>query len=167
MVKVKAVKPPKVARAKVVKGAKIPLQPTQTLLRSPTTRSNSASIREGETILDGAQQKQFKMWIPEIKQIQGLIICRVGLNIQERTTCSQTLQESIFVSEYETIYKELCEHPLLGSRVKKIPFIYITVGTSKATEILSGDKMRKKYSTMKTYICNTLSPIYQRYDHSQ
>ena len=62
------------------------------------------------------------------------------------------MQESLFVKEFGTFYEIMGKDSILGSRVMKIPFIYLTVGTSKATETLNGEKLRKKYSSMKTYI---------------
>lgn len=167
MVKEKTVKQPKVTKVTKAKGALlVSSQPTHALSNSPVTRSNTATVRDGNPILDANEQKQFKMWMSEIKQIQGLVICRVGLNIQERSTCAQAIQENLFVTDFPIIYEDLCKHPMLGNRVKKIPLVYLTVGTSTAIEVISGEKMRKKYSTMKTYINNTLSPIYKRYDQS-
>ena len=160
MVKVKAVKPPKVAKAKA---AKISIPPPPPIHCSPVTRSNSASIRDSATVLGPSEQKSFRMWISEIKQIQGLIICKCGLYIQGKSALPQIMQESLFVKEFGTFYEIMGKDPLLGSRVLKIPFIYLTVGTSKATETLNGEKLRKKYSSMKTYINNVLSPIYKRY----
>ena len=84
MVKEKSVKPPKVTKVTKAKGAQLSSsQPTHSLSHSPVTRSNAATVREGNPILDANEQKQFKMWMSEIKQIQGLVISRVGLNIQE------------------------------------------------------------------------------------
>jgi hypothetical protein len=158
---VKAAKPSKKVKAKV---SKVSIQqPTHSLPHSPSTRSNTATVRDNPTILDANEQKTFKMWISEIKQIQGLIICKCGLYVQMKTTCSQGLQETLFVKEFPVFYEKMRKHPILGSRVSKIPLIFLTVGTSKATETLNGEKLRKKYSTMKSYINNTLTPIYKRY----
>ena len=158
---VKAAKPAKKVRAKV---SKVSIQqPTQSLPHSPSTRSNTATVRDNPTILDANEQKTFKMWISEIKQIQGLIICKCGLYVQMKATCSQGLQETIYVKEFPVFYETMRIHPILGSRVSKIPLIFLTVGTSKATETLNGEKLRKKYSTMKSYINNALTPIYKRY----
>ena len=158
---VKAAKPAKKVRAKV---SKVSIQqPTHSLPHSPSTRSNTATVRDNPTILDANEQKTFKMWISEIKQIQGLIICKCGLYVQMKANCSQGLQETIFVKEFPVFYETMRIHPILGSRVSKIPLIFLTVGTSKATETLNGEKLRKKYSTMKSYINNALTPIYKRY----
>ena len=83
MVKVKAVKPPKRAAAVKPKAVKPP--PTlisHPLLGSPSTRSNTATVRDGKPILNPSEQKSFKLWISEIKQIQGLVICQCGLLIK-------------------------------------------------------------------------------------
>ena len=160
MVKVKAVKPPKVAKAKA---GKVGIPPPPPIQCSPVTRSNSASTKESPTILSPSEQKSFKQWISEIKQIQGLIICKCGLYIQGKSATPQIMQQSLFVKEFGPFYEIMGKDSILGSRVMKIPFIYLTVGTSKATETLNGEKLRKKYSSMKTYINNVLSPIYKRY----
>lgn len=161
MVRVKAAKPAKSVKAKATKV--LAQQPTHPLPHSPSTRSNTATVRDNPTILDANEQKSFKLWISEIKQIQGLILCKCGLYIQAKSSCPQSLQESLFKKEFSTFYEMLSKDPILGNRVKKIPLIYLTVSTSKATEVINGDRLRKKYSTMKSYINNTLTPIYKRY----
>ena len=160
MVKVKASNPMKKASAK---SSKVSVrQETHPLPRSPTTRSNTASLRDGDTILTPLQQKTYKLNLAEIKQIQGLLICKCGLTIQAQSYCTQTTQDGLFVRNFPIFYDVCSRDPILGSRVSKIPFVYLTVGTSKATEVINGDKMRKKYSSMKTYINNVLTPIYKR-----
>lgn len=163
MGKVKAVKQPKQAKTVKPKSVKENLSQLQNNLPcSPPTRSNAART-SGNTILDLNEQKSFKMWISEIKQIQGYIICRCGLSIQEGPTMPQKLQEDTFFREFPSFYERSCKDPLLGKRISKIPLKYLTVVTSKATDTISGEKMRKKYSSMKTYMNNTLSPIFSRY----
>ena len=162
MVKVKpeSAKQPKKGKPR---GAKVSAkQPTRSSPRSPTARSNTASNRDGSSILDAQQQKSYKAWIAEIKQIQGLLICQCGLSIQSKSYCAQTAQDELFVINFPLFYDIWCKDPVLGSRVSKIPLLYLTVGTSKAMETITGEKMRKKYSSMKTYINNTLTPIYKR-----
>lgn len=160
MVKVKAVKPAKTVKAKA---PKVLIQQPPPLACSPSTRSNAATVKDIVTILNPKEQKSFKQWISEIKQIQGLIICKCGLYVQAKSSTPQGLQETLFVKEFPNFYELMCKDPILGNRVRKIPLLYLTVGTSKATETLNGEKLRKKYSTMKTYINNVLSPIYKRY----
>lgn len=142
--------------------AKVHVQETHPLTRSPTTRSNTASIRNGQPILDDNEQRLYKLWISEIKQLQGLIIAKCGLSIQESTTCPQLTQENAFTRDFPLFYEVLKRDPILGRRVSKIPLKFLTVGTSRAFEIINGEKMRKKYSSMKTYMNNTLSPIFKR-----
>jgi hypothetical protein len=163
MVVVKPAKQPKkvkAVKAKVVKTSSS--QIAHPLSGSPSTKSNTATVRNGESILNADEQKSYKLWISEIKQIQGLVICQCGLLIQTQSCCTQTAQEALFVRDFPINYEKFCRHPILGARVKNVPFIYLTVGTSTATEILNGEKLRKKYSSMKTYINNTLTPIYNR-----
>jgi hypothetical protein len=161
MVKVKAVAAPKRAKAKSSKVSAV--QESHPLPRSPTTRSNTASVRQGATILSPSQQKTYKSNLAEIKQIQGLLICKCGITIQAQSYCTQTTQDGLFLRNFPLFYDIWCKDPILGNRVSKIPFVYLTVGTSKAMEVINGDKMRKKYSSMKTYINNVLTPIYKRF----
>ena len=163
MVKVKDPKPPKKAQPTKAKIGKLSVkQTTHPLPGSPSIRSNTASVRDGKPILTAEEQKSYKLWMSEIKQIQALVICQCGLYIQAQSCCTQTAQDAFFVRDFPVNYERFCKHPILGNRVKKIPFVYLTVGTSTSTEILNGEKLRKKYSTMKTYINNTLTPIYKR-----
>ena len=160
MVKVKAVKPPKKVKPKATKVSAV--QATHPLPRSPTTRSNVATNRDGEPILTLQQQKTYKLNMAEIKQIQGLLICKCGIYISIQSYCTQTTQDGLYVKNFPVFYDVWSRDPVLGNRVSKIPFVYLTVGTSRATEVINGDKMRKKYSSMKTYINNVLTPIYKR-----
>ena len=76
MVKVLGVKPNS-AKAKK-SAAKIPVQKSHPQSHSSTTRSNTASIRTGKPILDENEQKNYK------KQLQGLVLAKCRLTIQER-----------------------------------------------------------------------------------
>ena len=116
MVKEKTVKQPTVTKVTKAKGAVlVSSQPTHDLPNSPVTRSNAATVRDGNPILDVNEQKQFKMLISEIKPIQSLVIFRVGLNIQERSKCAQDIQEYLFVTNFPIINEDLCKHPMLGN----------------------------------------------------
>lgn len=160
MVKVKCEKPTKKVKGKAGKLSAV--QPTHSLPGSPSTRSNTASVRDRTTILDVNEQRSYKLWLSEIKQLQGLVICRCGLDIQAASYCTQTTQDGLYVRDFAVNYDIFTRDPLLGNRMSKIPLKFLTVGTSKATEVLNGEKFRKKYSAMKTYINNTLTPIYKR-----
>ena len=87
--------PSKKVRGKSAKS--VASQPTNPFARSPTTRSNTAAVRDGATILDANEQKACKLWLAEIKLIQGLIICRCGLDIQAASYYSQAAQDALFV----------------------------------------------------------------------
>ena len=91
MVKVKAVKPARTAEAKA---PKVVIQPLPPLACSPSTRSNAATIKDNINILNPTEQKSFKQWIPEIKQIQGLIIRKCGLYVQAKSSTPQLIQKS-------------------------------------------------------------------------
>lgn len=161
MVRANAVKDKTVA--KVSKVSAPAGRPTEQLVCSPSTRSNAAK-KSGNSILDKGEQKSYKEWISERNQIQGLIICCCGLGIQEAPTMPQKMQVDSFQKEFSLYYLKLCKDPILGKRATKIPEKYLTVSSSRASETTSGEKMRKKYSSMKTYMNNTLSPIFSRYD---
>ena len=62
--------------------------------------------------------KFYKLWISEINQIQGLVICQCGLLIQSQSCCTQTAQEALFVRDFPINYEKFCRHPILGARVK-------------------------------------------------
>ena len=160
MVKVLGVKPNS-AKAKK-SAAKIPVQISHPQSHSPTTRSNTASIRTGKPILDENEQRNYKKIVAEIKQLQGLVLAKCGLTIQETSFCPQLLQDDAFVRDFPIFYEGLTKHPTLGRRVKAVPLKFLQVGTSRAIEIINGERMRKKYSAMKTYINNVLTPIYKR-----
>ena len=96
MVKVKASNPMKKAPAK---SSKVSVrQETHPLPRSPTTRSTTASLRDDDTILTPLQQKTYKLNLAEIKQIQGLLICKCGLTIQAQSYCTKKIELKIQLS---------------------------------------------------------------------
>ena len=161
MVKILGVKP---YSAKAKKSAlKVPLQKSDSPSHSPTTKSKNASIKSGKPILDENEQKNYKKFVAEIKQLQGLVLAKCGLTIQETSTSPQLTQDDAFVRDFPIFYEDLTKHPTIGKRVKAVPLKFLTVGTSRAFEIINGERMRKKYSAMKTYINNTLTPIYKRF----
>ena len=78
MVKVKAVKAPKVAKSRVPsKSSSFELSNC-----SPPSRTNGAK-KIGASILDSEEQKLYKVSLSEIKQVSALIIMKCGLNIVE------------------------------------------------------------------------------------
>ena len=114
---------------------------------SPPFKRNGARAH-AECILNATEQIAYKKYSTEVKQISALIIMSCGLGIAEQKTCSQIMQEEAFFSNFEKMYKKLCQDALVGRRVIAIPMNYLNIGTSKAKEILSGKKLRKKYSAM-------------------
>ena len=106
MVKAKAVKATKTkAKGAASAASKIPAQQTHPLSCSPTTRSNTAAIRNGQPILDANEQKLYKLWISEIKQLQVLFIAKCELTIQESSTYPQLLQENAFTRDFPLFYE--------------------------------------------------------------
>lgn len=163
MVKVKPVKAPKVVKAKAVaKTALAAAVAGDEIVCSPPLKKNGAS-KSGPSILSNDEQKSYRDWIAEIKQISGLIVCRLGLGIAEGPQIPQKIQEEQFVNNFEAMYNRLCKDVIIGQRVSKIPLKYLNIPHSQAIEIIGGEKMRKRYSTMKTYMNNVLSPLWRRY----
>ena len=128
---------------------------------SPPIRNNGAQ-RSMLPILTADEQKLYSKFIIEIKQMAGLIILKCGLEIAEGPVQSQILQEESFSKNFEKVYELLCRDPIMGKRLSVVPMKFLNIGTSKAKEIMTGIKMRKKYSYMKTYINNTLSVIWRK-----
>ena len=74
----------------------------------------------------------------------------------------QILQEDYFLKNFEGVYKQLCDDVIAGKRMTAIPLKFLTISTSKSEELLSGVNIRKKYSTFKTYINNTLTVLWKK-----
>ena len=132
-----------------------------TLECSPPKMRNGAKATSNY-LLSSLEQVAFNKHRTEIKQISGLVILSCGLGIAEKKTCSQIMQENDFFSSFEKVYEKLCNDVIIGSRVKRIPLHYLNIGTGKAKELLSGKKLRKKYSAMKSYMNNILSPLWRK-----
>ena len=128
---------------------------------TPPVVRNGAKTKD-RFILNPEEQNAFKKYITEIKQISGLILLKCGLGVQECKIISQKMQEDYLVKNLEKVYTKLSQDPFVGRRVIAIPYKFLNIATSCSKEILSGSKLRKRYSAMKTYINNTLSPIYRK-----
>ncbi len=128
---------------------------------SPPALKNGAK-NVGVVILNNEEQALYRKYSSEIKQVAGLIILKCGLGIAEGPVLSQILQEDTFSKKFEKVYLTLCKDPIIGKRVSSIPMKFLNIGTGKAKEIMTGIKLRKKYSQMKTYMNNTLSFIWRR-----
>jgi hypothetical protein len=166
MVKVKAVKTMKVVKAKAVgKNSSAAAAEADEILCSPPAKKNGA-VKTGRLILNNDEQKSYKENIAEIKQISGLIVCKLALGIAEGPQILQTKQDYEFVNNFEPMYNKLCDDVIIGQRVKKIPLKYLNIPHSQAVELNSGEKMRKRYSTMKMYMNNVLTPLWRRYEAS-
>lgn len=86
----------------------------------------------------------------------------VGLGVQENKIMSHKMQEDHFTKHFIIVYDKLSIDATVGSTVKNIPMKFLNIGTSKAKEIMSGVVLRKRYSAMKSYINNTLSPLWRQ-----
>ncbi len=128
---------------------------------SPPFKRNAAKSTS-ETILTSSEQTAYKKYSIEVKQISGLIILSCGLGIAEKKTCSQIMQEEEFFTTFDKVYEKLSNDALVGRRVSIIPLQFLKIGTSTAKEVLNGKKLRKKYSAMKSYMNNTLSPLWRK-----
>ena len=128
---------------------------------SPPFKRNAAKSTS-ETILTSSEQTAYKKYSIEVKQISGLIILTCGLGVAEKKTCSQIMQEEEFFTTFDRVYEKLSNDAIVERRVANIPIQFLKIGTSTAKEFLSGKKLRKKYSAMKSYMNNTLSPLWRK-----
>ena len=117
---------------------------------TPPTIRNGAKKNDRFLILNPEEQNAFKKYVFEIKQISGLILLKCGLGVQEYKVISQKMQEDYLSKNIEKVYTRLTQDRIIGKRVIAIPFKFINVATSVSKEILSGSKLRKRYSAMKT-----------------
>lgn len=128
---------------------------------SPPPNRNGATKDNG-FILNPDEQASYRRYSSEIKQLCGLLVLKVGLGCQEKKVISQKMQENYFSTSLETCYNNLTTDAIIGGRMKKLPFKFLSIGTSRARELMSGSILRKKYSTMKSYMNNTLSPLWRK-----
>ena len=112
--------------------------------------------------LNPEKQNAFKKYISNITQISELILLKCGLGVQECKVVSQKMQEDYLSKNIEEVYTRLTQDLIRGKRVIAIPFKFLNVATSVSREILSGSKLRKRYSARKTYINKTLSPLWRK-----
>jgi hypothetical protein len=128
---------------------------------SPPLRKNGAKISKAP-ILSTDEQKMYTKHSNEVKQMTALVIIRNGLCIAELPPMTQILQEDYFFKNFEEGYNQLCEDVIIGKRMKGIPLKFLNISTSKSDELMSGVNLRKKYSTFKTYINNTLTLLWKK-----
>ena len=62
----------------------------------------------------------------------------------------------------EKVYSRPTQDPIIGKGVIAIPLKFLNVATSVSRETLSGSKLRKRHSAMKTYINNTLTTLWRK-----
>ena len=98
----------------------------------------------------------------EIKQISALVLLNCGLGLQESKVSSHKMQEDYLVKNMERVYLKLSKDVIIGRRVSNIPFKFLMIPTSKATELTSVLTLRNRYSSMRSYINNPLSPIWRK-----
>jgi hypothetical protein len=133
-------------------------QNSQTLC-SPPSLVNGA--RSSQTyILSQDEQNAFRKHSNEIKQLSGLIILKTGLGVAECRIMSQKALEDAYSKNLKTTYESLKLDAIYGGRITVVPLKFLNIGTSKAKEIMSGSVLRKRYSSMKSYINNTLTPLW-------
>jgi hypothetical protein len=161
----------KAAKAKATKVSKTKATPKNisetrhhdsTVVCSPPAARNGAIVKNNPYILKPAEQLAFKKYINEIKQISALVLLKCGLGLQEVKCISKKMQEDYLAKNFEKVYLQLAQDVIIGQRVTSIPYKFLTVATSKATEPASAFTLRNRYSAMRTYINNTLSPLWRR-----
>lgn len=128
---------------------------------SPPLQRNGAKQAKAY-LLSNDEQKLYTKHSSEVKQITALLILKSGLCLAESPVMSQILQEDFLLRNYEKVYKQLSQDAIIGKRVSAIPFKFLNIATSKAVDVMSGLNIRKKYSTHKGYINNTLSVLWRR-----
>ena len=163
MVKAAKVKGTKVLKTKAPpkKVSGTPLSDS-TVVCSPPASRNGATRKNSSFILKPAEQVAFKKYINEIKQISALVLLKCGLGLQESKCISKKMQEDYLAKNFERVYLKLAQDVIIGHRVSSIPYKFLTVPTSKATEPTSAFTLRNRYSAMRTYINNTLSPLWRK-----
>ena len=124
---------------------------------SPAGKFSSGAKVKKSPLLNAVDQAFWKENAVEIKQLQSLVIAKCGLEIAEKSTCSQKLQEDYFSNNFDGWYQKLCKNSVIGNRMARVPIKYLYFGTSSSTERLSGSNLRKRYSTLKTFVNNTLN----------
>lgn len=128
---------------------------------SPPLQKNGAKTSK-VPLLSNDEQRTYTKNSSEVKQITALIILKNGLSLAEKPAMTQILQEDYLFKNFETVYKTLCKDVIIGKRVASIPLKFLNISTSKADEVLSGSNIRKKYSTFKSYINNTLTVLWRK-----
>lgn len=164
MVKGSNSKVAKVAKSKsssANSSASYPVDPS-VICSPPAGRNGAMKKKNSAFILKPVEQVAYKKYINEIKQISALVLLNCGLGLQESKFSSQKMQEDYLVKNMEKVYSKLSKDVIIGRRVSNIPFKFLMIPTSKATELTSGYTLRKRYSTMRSYINNTLSPIWRK-----
>jgi hypothetical protein len=74
----------------------------------------------------------------------------------------QIVQEEKFKENFNKVYELLRKDPFIGQRMSLVPLKFLNITKSTASEIMSGVQMRKKYSELKSYMNNTLTPLWKK-----
>ena len=107
-------------------------------------------------------ENAFRNHSNEIKQLSGLVILKTGLGVQECKIMSQKAQDDAYVKNLKTNYDALKLDAIYGGRITAVPLKFLSIGTSRAKEVMSGNILRKRYSAMKSYINNVLTPLWRK-----
>jgi hypothetical protein len=121
----------------------------------------NGAIRNMPPLLSKGEGKLFMKQKVELKQMTALVILKCGLGIAEGPTVPQIVQEEKFKENFTKVYELLRKDPLIGQRMSLVPLKFLNI-TSTASEIMSGVQMRKKYSELKSYMNNTLTPLWRK-----
>ena len=135
-------------------------QNSQTIC-SPPSFLNAAKSSQ-QCILNQDEQNAFRKHSNEIKQLSGLVILKTGLGVQECKIMSQKAQDDAYSKHLKDNYEALKLDAIYGGRITVVPLKFLSIGTSRAKEIMSGSILRKRYSAMKSYINNVLTPLWRK-----
>jgi hypothetical protein len=113
-------------------------------------------------LLRKGEGKLFMKHKVELKQMTALVILKCGLGIAEGPTVPQIVQEEKFKENFNKVYELLRKDPLIGQRMSLVPLKFLNITKSTASEIMSGVQMRKKYSELKSYMNNKLTPLWKK-----
>ena len=123
---------------------------------------SSSKKRVKVPFLNENEQKTYKNKRATIKQLQGLLVTKLGLTLKERQNLTQENQEKYFAENAELVYNQFKVHELWGSDFQAISYRLLMSPSSTSESILNGSKMRKLYSRIKRMVNNVLLPIFYR-----
>lgn len=80
---------------------------------SPPLQKNGAK-KTGHFILTVEEQKAYKKYSVEVKQISALIVLKCGLGIAEGPVQTQIIQEESFCTKFESVYNLMAKNVIIG-----------------------------------------------------